>query len=171
MAGPGGYFVSIFRPQQSLFFSRLKKVPKKGEHAAMQDFGAGYICFLVSLLDLIIGSLSGFSFVCRLRFWGTYTYLLFGGAIHDCLLRNHVYDLSYSTADRWLDVSFVLGFRSMGSWAFGNGNHNMDDTGYGYGTEPGWDQTGRIDCGSLIFSRARLRADDIDWDLGEMMRG
>jgi len=35
-----GYFVSIFRPQQSLFFSRLKKVPKKGEHAAMQDFGA-----------------------------------------------------------------------------------------------------------------------------------
>jgi hypothetical protein len=40
MAGPGGYFVSIFRPQQSHFFSRIKKVPKKGEHAAMQDYGA-----------------------------------------------------------------------------------------------------------------------------------
>jgi hypothetical protein len=42
-----GIFVSIFRPQQSHFFSRLKKVPKKGKHAAMQDFGAGYTCFFV----------------------------------------------------------------------------------------------------------------------------
>jgi hypothetical protein len=24
---------------------------------------------------------------------------------------------------------------------------------------------GRIDCGSLVFSRARVRADDFDWDL------
>jgi hypothetical protein len=32
-------------------------------------------------------------------------------------------------------------------------------------TEPGWDQIGRIDCGSLVFSRARVRADDFDWDL------
>jgi hypothetical protein len=64
-----------------------------------------------------------------------------------------------------MSLSFT-GFRTMGSGHLGTGimieitRWDMD-----IATEPGWDQIGRIDCGSLVFSRARVRADDFDWDL------
>jgi len=82
MAGPGGYFVSIFGQQT------IRKYPKEGEHAAMQDSARQDILFFLDT----IRSLS-VSFV--LRIW-----TIFLRFCHD--YTHHL------TADRWLDVSFVF---------------------------------------------------------------
>jgi hypothetical protein len=61
-----------------------------------------------------------------------------------------------------------LSFTGFKEWDLGIGNRNHDwndETDMDMATKPGWDQFGRIDCGSLVFSRARLRADGFDWDL------
>jgi hypothetical protein len=98
----------------------------------MQNFGARdtlVFWFLFRTDQLHHSIFVQISFVCRLRFWGG-TYTIWRSGFHDYLLRNHVYDLSYSTADRRLDVSFVYWVWKMGSGHLGTGI--MIEMGYGY---------------------------------------
>jgi hypothetical protein len=121
MAGPGGYFVSIFRPRQSHFFSRLKKVPKKGEHAAMQDFGARdtlvFFWFLFRTDQIHHSIFVQISFVCRLRFWEAHISFEGAGFVIVCYGTMSRISLTLRPIEGLMSLSFTgVGKRDLGIW-------------------------------------------------------
>lgn len=100
----GGYFASIFRPP-NFFFSGLKKVPKKGKHAAMQDSARGIHFFFYRLhISIFVRHFRLSSAV----FGSIYTYPWEERVSYD-ICYGTMSTISLTTADRWLDVSFVFG--------------------------------------------------------------
>lgn len=86
MAGPGGVFHWHFIP------GNYKEVPKKGEHAAMQDSARGI--HIDCSFSFVVSGDSGI--VCH--------------AVMSCydLFMMYIYLRLFVSADRWLDVSLGL---------------------------------------------------------------